>query len=124
MPDIEFKILLRKPKYPLIIISSDDLYPAFNMQELAQNCMISTMPENQTYITAIDTSGEEFWYSPQNYVITPGFLRKKWTKKQIVALYNENLNENQKEHQYSTKSLSAKRLDKIVTDICTLLKKR
>ena len=122
MPDIDFHILIRKPKYPLIIISSRSLYPAFDIQELAQNCVKSTPSDGETLIKAIDSSGEEFWYTPGKYVIAPGFSFKKWTKKQIVELYNKRLTGNQEEHQYSTKSLSAKRLEKIVADICILLK--
>lgn len=120
MLDIDFHILIRKPKYPLII-SSNTIYTALESQELAQNCVMSTLSDGETLIKAIDSSGEEFWYTPEKYVIAPGFFCKKWTKKKIVELYNENLDENQKEHQYSTKSLSSKRLDKIIFDICNLL---
>ena len=124
MTDIDFHILIRKPKYPLIVISSDTLYPAFDIQELAQNCVKSTLSDGETLIKAIDSSGEEFWYTPEKFVIAPGFFCKKWTKKKIVELYNKDLDENQKEHQYSTKSLSSKRLNKIVLDICNLLNER
>lgn len=124
MTDIDFHILIRKPIYPLIVISSNDLYSAFDIQELAKNCVESTLSNGEAFIKAIDSSGEEFWYTPEKYVIAPGFFCKKWTKKQIVELYNKSLNENQTEHQYSTKSLSAKRLEKIVSDICILLKEK
>lgn len=124
MPDTDFHILIRKPKYPLIVISSSTLYPAFNIQELAQNCVKSTLSDGETLIKAIDSSGEEFWYTPEKYVIAPGFFSKKWTKKKIVELFNKSLDENQKEHQYSTKSLSSKRLDKIVLDICNILNEK
>ena len=122
MPDINFQILIRKPKYPVILISSNNLFSAFDIQELALKCVKSTLSNDETYIKAIDSSGDEFWYTPEKYVLAPGFFCKKWTKKQIVELYNKSLNENQKEHQYSTKSFSAKRIHKIVFDICKLLK--
>ena len=123
MPDIDFQILIRKPKYPLIVVSSNRLYPAFDIQELAQNCVKSSASDGEAYIKAIDSSGEEFWYTPDKFVITPGFFCKKWAKKKIVELYNKSLSKNQIKHQYSTNSLSTKRLDKIVSDICFLLKK-
>lgn len=119
MNEIDFHIIIRKPVYPLIVISSDAVYPAFNIEELAQACIESTLSSGETYIKAIDSSAEEFWYSPEQYVITPGFLCKRWTKKQIIDLFNKM---NQDGRQYSTKSLSAKRLDKIVLDLCNLLK--
>lgn len=123
MSDIDFHILIRKPKYPLIVISSTTLYPAFDIMELAQNCVKSTLSDGETFIKAIDSYGEEFWYTPEKYIIAPGFFCKKWTKKKIVELYNNSLNGNQKEYQYSTQSLSSKRLDKIVLDICKSLNK-
>ena len=122
MPDVDFQILIRKPKYPLIVISSNNLYSAFDIHELSQKCVKSTLSNEDTCIKAIDSSGEAFWYTPEKYVISPGFFCKKWTKKQIVELYNKSLNENQREHHCSTKSLSAKRLQKIVSDICNSLK--
>jgi len=123
MHDINFQILIRKPKYPLIIISLDNLYSAYNIRELAKYCGESALIEGEACIKAIDSSGEEFWYSPEKYVITPGFFCKKWTKKKIVELYNGRLNKDEKEKQYSTKSLSAKRLEKIILDICNLMNK-
>lgn len=122
MTEVKFHILLRKPKYPLIVISSNRLYSAFDIQELAQACVNSSLSEGETYIKAIDSSGEEFWYTPEKYVICPGFVCKNWTKMKIIELYNEKLGKNQESKKYSTKSLSAKRLEKIVFDISNLLK--
>lgn len=122
MSNTEFCILLRKPIYPLIVISSDNLYSAFNIRELARNCMRSTIVGQEGYIKAIDSTGAEFCYYPEHCAITPGFLSKRWTKKQIVEMYNESSNSNTSEQKYSTKSLSAKRLEKVVSDICNLLK--
>lgn len=122
MNHAEFHILLRKPLYPLIVISADHLSSAFNIQELAQSCIDSTPADGGNYIIAIDSTGEEFWYAPDHYVISPGFLCKKWTKKKIVELYNGSSNCVHKETTYSTKSLSAKRLEKIILDICNILK--
>lgn len=55
MPGIELQISIRKPLYPLIVISSNDLYPAFNIQELAQNCVKSSISDGEAYIKAIDS---------------------------------------------------------------------
>ncbi|MGL1933231.1 MAG: hypothetical protein OCC45_15960 [Desulfotalea sp.] len=122
MPDINFHISTREPKYPVIVISSNDLYSVFDIEDLFQKCVKSTLSNDESYIKAIDSSGEEFRYIPEHYVIAPHFFCTKWTKKQIVELYNESLDESQEEHQYSTKSFSAKRIGKIVSDICKLLK--
>lgn len=83
---IEFNVLFRNPVYPVIVISEDRLTVATNIKELAESCIASKIPEGETVIKAIDSSAEEFWYSPDNFAIAPGFAFKKWTKKQIIAV--------------------------------------
>jgi len=122
MSKTEFHILIGKPKYPLIVISKDNLCSAFNIKELAKCCLNSKLLENENYIKAIDSTGEEFWYSPEHYTITPGFFSKRWTKTRIIEIYNENSNSKNSKNIYTTKSLSSKRLEIIVSDICNLLK--
>jgi len=74
---IEFNVLFRNPEYPLIVISQDKLTAAFNITELAESCIASKLPEDETVIKAIDSFAEEFWYSPENFAIAPGFAFKK-----------------------------------------------
>ena len=100
----EFNILFRKPKYPLIVLSKDRLMAAFNIKELAI-CCFSAKPEKEGgVVKSIDSTGEEFWYSPENYAIAPGFAFKRWTKKQVIELYN-NSNSVRKDKQLVIKLL-------------------
>ena len=122
MEKIEFNIIMRKPKYPVIILSAERLYSAFNIKELAKSCVFSTPVEGKKYIQVIDSTGEEFWYSPDQCVLSPGFSFKKWTKKQLIEIFNCSSNAKVSMQEYSMKSLSAKRLETIVGDICELLK--
>ena len=118
----EFTILFRKPIYPLIVISHDDiLMSAFNIQELAACCLAAIPSKEGGVIKAIDSAGEEFWYSPENCAIAPGFAFKKWTKKKIIDLYNSS-SLVMEETTYSNKSMSNKRLSVIISDICKLLR--
>ncbi len=122
MSQIEFNIILRKPKYPVIVVSNDKLYSAFNIKQLAKSC-ISSMPiENKTTIQVVDSTGEEFWYSPEQYILSPGFSFKKWTKKRIIEAFNSSKNAKDSTQEYSMKSLSSKRLEKIIRDICEMLR--
>ena len=122
MDQIEFNIILRKPKYPVIIVSANRLYSAFNIKQLAESCISSTLMENKSYIQVVDSTGSEFWYSPENYVLSPGFASKKWTKKKIIEKFNSYANTKDTMQQYSMKSLSSKRLEKVIRDICEMLK--
>ena len=78
--------------------------------------------ENKNYIQVVDSTGSEFWYSPENYVLSPGFAFKKWTKKKIIETFNSYENTKDTMQQYSMKSLSSKRLEKVIRDICEILK--
>ena len=118
---IEFNVLFRNPVYPVIIISEDKLTAAFNKKQLAESCIDSTLPEGENFIKIIDSSAEEFWYSHENFAIAPGFAFKKWTKKQIVELYNNSSNAKKSDEKYPLKSLSNKKLSRIIGDICELL---
>lgn len=122
MDKIEFNIVFRKPKYPVLVVSDKKLFSAFNIKQLASSCMSSMPIENKNYIQVIDSTGEEFWYSPDHYVLSPGFALKRWTKKKIVETFNSSTNAVELMQEYSMKSLSNKRLDKIVRDICELLR--
>ena len=122
MSQIEFNIILRKPKYPVIVVSNEKLYSAFNIKQLAKSCISSLPIENKTTIQVVDSTGEEFWYSPEQYILSPGFSFKKWTKKRIIEVFNSSKNAKDSTQEYSMKSLSSKRLEKIIRDICEMLR--
>ena len=122
MDDIQFQIAFRNPIYPLIVISAEGIYSAFNIEELASHCVNGTIVDDEKYIRAIDSRAEEFWYIPEHFTITPGFLTKKWPKKKIIELYNNSQHNHEDVKTYSLKSISAKRVETIVADICELMK--
>lgn len=118
---IQFNILFRRPKYPVIVISPDELNAAFNIDQLATYCILSEPFDNEIIVKVIDSTGEEFWYSPEHFALSPGMSFKKWTKKQITELYNNSPNAKYHKNSDSIKSLSNKRLSRIISDICELL---
>ena len=123
MGNNNFKILFRGPVYPAIIISDKrQLFSAFDIEELAIGCMSSNPLKGDSTISVIDSTGEEFWYTPEQNVITFGFSSKKWTKKTIIELFNNSSNAKKVNLDYPLKSLSSKRLAKIITDICEVLR--
>jgi hypothetical protein len=62
-------------------------------------------------------------FLPKHMAISPLTIKKKWFKKDIIALYNGRKNTGSDENQYSNKSLSAKRFEIIFKDIVELLLK-
>lgn len=119
---VEFRILFRKPVYPVIVISEDRLVVASNLNNLAKSCLTAKIRKGEKIIKAIDSSAKEFWYSPDNFAFAPGFAFKRWTKKQIIELYNGSSNAKELDKKYPLKSLSNKRLSRVIADICNILK--
>ena len=114
---IRFNILFRKPKYPVIVISSDDLNSAYDIDQLAAHCILSEPFDNEIFVKVIDSTGEEFWYSPEHFTLSPGMAFKRWTKKRIIELYNNSPNAKENNNSYPIQSLSNKRLSRIIPDI-------
>jgi hypothetical protein len=122
MEKSKFKILFRGPVYPAIIVSDKRLYSAFDIEELAIGCMSSNPVKGSSTIAVIDSTGEEFWFTPEHNAISFGFSSQKWTKKKIIELFNKSSNAKETKLEYPLKSLSSKRLSKIITDICEVLR--
>ena len=57
---INFRILLRNPKYPIIVVVEDDLWSAYNIEQLGTICIMSAPCRDDNKIKVIDTNGEEF----------------------------------------------------------------
>jgi hypothetical protein len=101
--EIELKTLFRNPVYPVIIISNKQLFAGQNIRNLALALLHAHPPNENDYIKVIDSTGEEFWYMPDLEALAPGFLSKKWTKKQIIELFNESINSILIDESYSSK---------------------
>ena len=119
--NIHFRILFRSPQYPVIVIEKDDIWPAYNIQELGAICYNSEPLDDEENIKVIDSIGEEFWYRPDQIVLMPGLFRKKWTKKQLIELFDNSETAKENNIRYKKKSLSNVRVATIVADICAVL---
>ncbi|MDJ0915091.1 MAG: hypothetical protein QNI95_16075 [Desulfobacterales bacterium] len=119
---ISFKIIFRSPQYPVIVVTEEGLYSAYNIEQLGTLCVFSEPIDADFEVTVIDSSGDEFKYFTEHTALMPGFLNKKWTKKQIIELYNRNLVPEDNDIEYSLKSISSKKVSRIVGEICELLK--
>jgi len=66
----------------------------------------------------VDFTGEGWSLYLPKMLISPLTFKKRWTKREIIKLFNERENiELAEGKKYSEKSLSAKRLDKIIFDL-------
>ena len=119
--EIEFKILFRSPKYPVIVISQDKLITGYDIYTLSRALLSVPLPSEKDYVKVLDFTGEEFWFYPDKTYLTPGFFPKKWTKKRVIELYNNSSNAKKSNLSYPLKSLSSKKFSRIIGDICELL---
>ena len=119
---INFKVLLRSPKYPVIVIADDGLYSAYNIKQLETLCVFSEPLDDDDELKVVDSSGAEFIYFSEHTALIPGILNKRWTKKQIIELYNSSVNAEETNIQYPLKSISSKKLSRIIGEICELLR--
>jgi hypothetical protein len=120
MEEVELLILFRSPEYPVLILSSGKTYSEFNLKQLAEIC-VSINPNNNSKVQVIDSTASEFWYVPEKYILSPGFVSKKWSKKQLIEKFNNSSNVRESRQEYSMKSLSSKKLERIIGDLCRLL---
>ncbi len=116
----ELQYLFRKPKFPLIISIEGYFIGAKTPADLLRKLPQAPVG-NKEYYQAIDKMGEGWSFSPGQMLLSPLALKKRWTKKQIISLFNQRTNkEDGQQEQYSEKSLSIKRLDRIITDLVQL----
>ena len=120
--DINFRVLLRSPKYPVIVVTEEGLYSAYNIKQLGTICVISEPIDDDFELIVIDSSGAEFKYFAEHTALMPGILNKKWTKKQIIELYNNSVEAEESNIEYPMKSISNKKVSRIIGEICELLK--
>ncbi|MBN1664220.1 MAG: hypothetical protein JW943_11520 [Deltaproteobacteria bacterium] len=119
--ELYFRIFLRGPEYPVIVISGDDIYPAFKIKELGNICYSLSPPGSSNKIAVVDSTGKEFFYMTDQTTLAPGIGGKNWTKKRIIDLFNKCNIAQEAEIHYSPKSLSNKRVATIINEICTML---
>ncbi|MEC4749729.1 hypothetical protein [Methylomicrobium sp. Wu6] len=121
MEEVEFRIMFRKPEYPVLIVSPEKLYSAINLRQLAEICVSLSLAGSEIKLRVIDSTGSEFWYLPREYILSPGFVTKKWSKKKVIETFNNSVNARESNQEYSMRSLSSKKLEKIILDICGIL---
>lgn len=126
MPEdqLMFRVLFRRPHYPVIIISADRLRVAYDLLALGRACLRSTPLEGKTQVSIIDASASEFEYNPETLSVIPSFyIMKPWSKKRMVDLYNQSVNAQELGGYYSDRSLNNKPVSRVTADLCDLIKR-
>lgn len=120
----KIKIAFRVPRLPTIIISKDRLFAGITLKGLEKFLKISIPPNGEEQVILIDSTVEEFWYMPEEMILTPGItIYNKWTKKNIINLFNKSSNAKELGIEYPLKSIQNKKVSPTIKEICALINK-
>jgi hypothetical protein len=114
----DFGVLFRRPIFPVVGFSDHRLFSALDLKTLVVILVRFDLSSGEDIVKLVDSTGEEFWYSRKQRVLSPGFLGKRLTKRQIIDLYNSHI---RSDRRYSARSLSNTRLPEIVAEISDLI---
>ncbi len=115
-----FVYMFRKPKYPMIGNINGVLICGRDERQLFTNLANRVTSSDDKY-DLFDANGDAWQLSMDEMVIASAFSKRKWTKMRLIELFNSSQNSKIISQQYSTKSLSSKKLSKIFLDILELV---
>ena len=107
------------PRFPVIIDTGCEVFGARTAAECSKRIARATIPEGEIAIPVIDVSAEGFAYYPDSNVVSGMTVKKRWTKSEIIEVYNSRRPPGRPE--YVPGSLSNKPVEKIVSEIVELL---
>ena len=116
------KYIFRKPDFPVICNIDDFVFAAKSEKSFVKQLSEAIIEPGKT-CDLVDSTGEGWITSPEHMIVSPLTFKKRWSKKEIVALINSRKNQPSDGVRYSDKSFSAKRFERIFGDLVDLLLK-
>ena len=121
---MQMKFLFRKPQFPILGSIDGHFISAKTSTSLSKKISTIQLAPGESY-DLVDNRGEGWSLHVNEMTISPLTFKKRWTKKEIIKMFNERKNPKCGNHElYPEKSLSAKRLDKIICDIAELAERK
>ena len=114
------RCLIREPKFP-VICEAGVLIGATSLHDFSSQVDQLILPPDRN-LPLVDVSSEGWVFNTKYRAVSPLTLKKHWTKKEVIAMYNGSDVARKLGGQYSERSLSAKRFDKILSDIVSLIR--
>jgi len=113
------RFLFRRPRFPIICDVQDILIAAETPKQLYDQIRSIELPAGEQ-IPVIDVTAEGWVLHTDLMVVSPLTLKKRWTKKEVIQLFNKSKTAKQAGLEYPLKSLSSKRFDWILGDVVRL----
>ncbi len=114
------KYLFRKPRFPVICSIDGRLVAATSDQVLRKQLAAIKLREGSNY-PLVDSSAEGWSLVADYMVVSPLTIDKRWTKRKVIEMFNQSDNAKELRMAYSDRGLSAKRFDRILTEIVHIL---
>jgi hypothetical protein len=109
-----------RPRFPILIDTGSELLTARTSAEFSKRLSRLVIPADTKYLPVIDAMADGFGYYPEQHLISSMVLKRRWSKPEIIKLYHARKAADAPE--YSSKSLSNKRLEQVVAEIAALLR--
>ena len=110
----------RRPRFPIIIDTGRGLVGALSGAECAKRIARLGPFDNDNSMAVIDSTAEGFGFYPKMLLISPLTTKKRWTKAEVIALYNSQRKPDAPE--YQPRSLSNRGFDRVVSELVQLLR--
>lgn len=113
--------LFRSPEFPLVCDAGSVLVGASSLQDFAAQVATLDLPPDGN-LPVVDASAEGWVFNTEHGVLSPLTTKKRWTKKEVIAMFNGSDAASTLGGRYSERSLSSKRFDRILTEIVKLIR--
>lgn len=118
---MQIDFLFRLPKIPFIGDMDGLLILAKSAAEFERRLdRVELKPDTRYYL--VDSTGEEWLFSVNERYVMPT-IKRRWSKKKIVQMYNDSKNCQSIGVNYSERSLSSKRFETVFADIADLIER-
>jgi len=114
------KYFFRSPVFPVICNVGEVLVGAESPDQLDAHLSSLDLPAD-SQLPMVDADAEGWVFDTTHYIVSPLTFKKRWTKKEVIAMFNHSTAARTLGGQYSERSLSAKRFDRIMGEIVGLI---
>jgi hypothetical protein len=73
------------------------------------------------FLPLVDSTGEGWIFDTDHMIISPFSSKKVWTKKEVIDMFNKSYTAKHIGKEYSSRSLSSKRFNRIMAEIVALI---
>ena len=110
----------RKPRFPIIVDTGRGLVGALTGADCAKRIARLGPFERDESMLVVDSTSEGFGFYPRMMLISPLTTKKRWTKADVIALYNDRKKPDAPD--YAPGSISNRGFNRVVHEVVQLLR--